>query len=231
MTVDHVPNVLADRYASPAMTAIWSPRGKVVLERQLWLAVMRAQAGLGVDVPDEAIAAYEAVVDDVDLDSIAERERVLRHDVKARLEEFSGLAGHEHAHKGMTSRDLTENVEQLQVRRGLELVHDRVVATLARLAELAQEHRDTVMAGRSHNVAAQATTLGKRFANAGEELLQAYGRLVSLLDRQALRGIKGPVGTQQDMLDLVDGDHDRLDALERAVADHLGFSQVLDDVG
>ena len=131
----------------------------------------------------------------------------------------------------MTSRDLTENVEQLQVRRGLELVHDRVVATLARLAELAQEHRDTVMAGRSHNVAAQATTLGKRFANAGEELLQAYGRLVSLLDRQALRGIKGPVGTQQDMLDLVDGDHDRLDALERAVADHLGFSQVLDDVG
>lgn len=231
MTVDHVPNVLADRYASPAMTAIWSPRGKVVLERQLWLAVMRAQAGLGVDVPDEAIAAYETVVDDVDLDSIAERERVLRHDVKARLEEFSGLAGHEHAHKGMTSRDLTENVEQLQVRRGLELVHDRVVATLARLAELAQEHRDTVMAGRSHNVAAQATTLGKRFANAGEELLQAYGRLVSLLDRQALRGIKGPVGTQQDMLDLVDGDHDRLDALERAVADHLGFSQVLDDVG
>lgn len=231
MTADHVPNVLADRYASSAMTAIWSPRGKVVLERQLWLAVMRAQSDLGVNVPAEAIAAYEAVVDDVDLDAIAERERVLRHDVKARLEEFSGLAGHEHAHKGMTSRDLTENVEQLQVRRGLELVHDRVVAVLARLAELAEEHRDTVMAGRSHNVAAQATTLGKRFANAGEELLQAHGRLVSLLDRQALRGIKGPVGTQQDMLDLVDGDHDRLDALERAVADHLGFSQVLDDVG
>ncbi len=230
-TDDHVPNVLAERYATSAMRAIWSPRGKVVLERQLWLAVMRAQADLGVDVPAEAVAAYEAVVDQVDLASIAERERVLRHDVKARLEEFSALAGHEHAHKGMTSRDLTENVEQLQVRRALELVHDRVVATLARLAELAEQHRDTVMAGRSHNVAAQATTLGKRFANAGEELLQAHGRLVSLLERQPLRGIKGPVGTQQDMLDLVGGDHDRLERLERAVAEHLGFTEVLDDVG
>ena len=228
---DHVPNVLADRYATPQMRAIWSPRGKIVLERQLWLAVMRAQAELGVDVPDEAVAAYEDVVDEVDLVSIAERERVLRHDVKARLEEFSALAGHEHAHKGMTSRDLTENVEQLQVRRALELVRDRVVATLARLAELAEEHRDTVMAGRSHNVAAQATTLGKRFANAGEELLQAHARLVSLIERQPLRGIKGPVGTQQDMLDLLDGDTERLDELERAVARHLGFTQVLDDVG
>jgi len=228
---DTVPNVLADRYASDEMCAIWSPRGKVVLERRLWIAVLRAQADLGVDVPPEAIAAYEQVIDDVDLASIAERERVLRHDVKARLEEFSALAGHEHAHKGMTSRDLTENVEQLQVRRSLELVRDRVVAVLARLAERAEEHRDTVIAGRSHNVAAQATTLGKRFANAGEELLQAHGRLDSLLERQALRGLKGPVGTQQDQLDLLDGDEERLARLERAVADHLGFGQVLDDVG
>src|SRR3712207_8358659 len=52
--------------------------------------------------------------------SIDARERVTKHDVKARIEEFGALAGHEHAHKGMTSRDLTENVEQLQVRRSLE---------------------------------------------------------------------------------------------------------------
>ena len=87
-----------------------------MLERRLWLAVLRAQRDLGVDVPAEAIEAYEKVVDEVDLDSIEARERVTRHDVKARIEEFSALAGHEHIHKGMTSRDLTENVEQLQVR-------------------------------------------------------------------------------------------------------------------
>ena len=90
-----------------------------MLERQLWIAVLKAQRDLGVDVPDGVVEAYEAVVDQVDLASIAARERVTRHDVKARIEEFCALAGHEHIHKGMTSRDLTENVEQLQIRASL----------------------------------------------------------------------------------------------------------------
>ena len=174
---------------------------------------------------------HRAVVDRVDLESIRARERVTRHDVKARIEEFCALAGHEHIHKGMTSRDLTENVEQLQIRRGLELVLDRVVAALARLARLATEHDGLVMAGRSHNVAAQATTLGKRFATAADELLTAHRRLSDLLDAYPLRGLKGPVGTQQDQLDLFDGDADKVDALERLVAGHLGFASVLDSVG
>jgi len=228
--VSTIPNVLAERYASPAMVEVWSPVGKIVQERRLWLAVLRAQAELGVEVPDGVVDDYERVVDQVDLDSIADRERVTRHDVKARIEEFNALAGHEHVHKGMTSRDLTENVEQLQVRRSLELVRDRCVAALARLARLAREHADVVVAGRSHNVAAQATTVGKRFANAGEELYQATLRVQDLLDRYPLRGIKGPVGTQQDMLDLL-GDAVSVDDLERRLAGHLGFADTLDDVG
>ena len=226
-----VPNVLAARYASSEMVDVWSAAAKVRLERQLWIAVMRAQRDLGIDVPEDAIAAYEGVVDQVDLESIDARERVTRHDVKARLEEFSALAGHEHAHKGMTSRDLTENVEQLQVRRALEIVRTRVVSTLVQLAELTTLHAETVIVGRSHNVAAQATTLGKRFANAGEELLVAFTRLEELLERYPLRGLKGPVGTQQDQLDLLDGDADALARLESAVASHLGFDAVMTNVG
>jgi adenylosuccinate lyase len=226
-----IPNVLATRYASAPVVDLWSPAGKVVLERELWLAVLRAQRDLGVDVPEGVVEAYEKVVDEVDLASIADRERVTRHDVKARIEEFCALAGHEHVHKGMTSRDLTENVEQLQVRRSLEHVRDRCIATLALLADRAAEHTALVLAGRSHNVPAQATTLGKRFANAGEELLQATGRIEDLLARYPLRGIKGPVGTQQDMLDLFGGDLDRLDELEDRVAAHLGFQARLDNVG
>ncbi|MCB0896752.1 MAG: adenylosuccinate lyase, partial [Nocardioidaceae bacterium] len=111
-----VPNVLATRYASAELRGIWSPEHKVLLERQLWLAVLEAQRDLGIEVPDGVVEAYRGVVDlgekGVDLESIAARERVTRHDVKARIEEFSALAGHEHIHKGMTSRDLTENVEQ-----------------------------------------------------------------------------------------------------------------------
>lgn len=226
-----VPNVLADRYASTEMAQLWSPENKIRLERQLWVAVMRAQRDLGLDIAQEVIDAYESVVDNVDLDSIDRRERVTRHDVKARLDEFSALAGHEHAHKGMTSRDLTENVEQMQVRIGCELILDRAVASLARLAELAAEHSHTVIVGRSHNVAAQATTLGKRFANAGQELLVAIERMEELLDRYPLRGLKGPVGTQQDQLDLLDGDTDALRSLERSVAEHLAFERVLSNVG
>jgi adenylosuccinate lyase len=229
-----IPNVLAARYASDEMVSIWSPEAKTVAERRLWLAVLRAQVELGAEigpVPASAIADYERVVDDVDLASITERERVLRHDVKARIEEFNALAGHQHVHKGMTSRDLTENVEQLQIRRSLELVHAHGVAVVARLAERAVQYRDLAMAGRSHNVAAQATTLGKRFASAAEETMIALTRVRELIDRYPLRGIKGPMGTGQDMLDLFGGDAERLAELERRVAEFLGFDALLSSVG
>ncbi|MCX2970169.1 MULTISPECIES: adenylosuccinate lyase [Streptomyces] len=226
-----IPNVLANRYASGPLAKLWSPEYKVTLERRLWLAVLRAQKDLGIDVPEQALTDYERVLGQVDLDSIARRERVTRHDVKARIEEFNALAGHEHVHKGMTSRDLTENVEQLQIRLSLELVRDRTVALLARLGKLAGEHAALVMAGRSHNVAAQATTLGKRFATAADELLVAHARVEELLARYPLRGVKGPVGTAQDMLDLLGGDTGRLAELERRVAAHLGFAHAFTSVG
>ena len=231
MASTSVPNVLAARYASAEMVRLWSPEQKIVLERELWLAVLEAQRDLGVAVPNDAIDAYRRVIDQVDLDSIDARERVTRHDVKARIDEFCALAGHEQIHKGMTSRDLTENVEQLQLRRSLLVIRGRMLAALARLAERAAESATVVMTGRSHNVPAQATTLGKRFANAGEELLQALYRVDDLLARYPMRGIKGPVGTQQDMLDLFDGDGERLEQLESRVAAHLGFDAWLTNVG
>ena len=231
MPAPMVPNVLASRYASEPLVALWAPASKVVLERRLWVAVLRAQRDLGVAVPDGVIEDYERVIEVVDLDSIRARERITRHDVKARIEEFSALAGHEHIHKGMTSRDLTENVEQLQVRASLELVRDRMVAALSGLGQLSAEHAELVIAGRSHNVAAQATTLGKRFASAAEELLIALERVEELIARYPLRGIKGPVGTAQDQLDLLDGDPARLAELEARVAAHLGFARVLTSVG
>jgi adenylosuccinate lyase len=217
------------------MATVWSPAHKVLLERQLWVAVLRAQAELGVDVPSGAIEAYQAIVDQgtdaVDVDSIAARERVTRHDVKARIEEFAALAGHEQIHKGMTSRDLTENVEQLQALTSLALVRTKVLAVLSRLARRAAEFDALVVTGRSHNVAAQATTLGKRFATVADELLVALTRLDELGAHYPLRGIKGPVGTAQDMLDLFDGDAAKLAALEQRVAEHLGFARVLTSVG
>ena len=88
-----VPNVLAERYASNEIRGVFDPVQRVIAERRLWIAVMRAQSDLGLDIPAGDIAAYEAVIEQVDLGSIAERERISRHDVKAKIDEFSALAG------------------------------------------------------------------------------------------------------------------------------------------
>ena len=223
-------SVLADRYASSAMRAIFSPEEKIIAERRLWLAVACTQNKLGHAIPDSVIADYEKVINKVDLASIDAREKQTRHDVKARIEEYNALAGHEAIQAGMTSRDLTENIEALQIKNGLAIVHDKVVAVLAQLADKAAQYSDQAIAGRSHNVPAQITTLGKRFASAAEELLFAYERLVSLQDRYPMRGIKGPVGTSQDSIDLL-GSSKAHHSLELAIANDLGFNRVLDSTG
>ncbi|WP_419947393.1 adenylosuccinate lyase [Candidatus Poriferisodalis sp.] len=227
----HVPNVLATRYASPEMAELWSARHKVILERRLWIAVLEAQRDAGVEVPDGALEAYREVLSVVDLDSITERERVTRHDVKARIEEFCALAGYEQIHRAMTSRDLTENVEQCQVRAALGLVSERMAALIVRIAALACAYRDLVMTARTHNVPAQATTLGKRWATLGTEALVSLERISQLIERYPLRGIRGPVGTQQDMLELLGGDRAAVDRLEHRIADELGFERVLGSAG
>jgi len=226
-----IPDVLASRYASSQMSDIWSQANKIILERKLWVAVMKAQQELGLNIPASNIAHYEKVIEKVDLESIRKREEKTRHDVKARIEEFNALAGHEDIHKGLTSRDLTENIEQLQIKESLKLVHDKTVATLSQLAKLATQYSDLAITGRSHNVAAQSTTLGKRFASAAEETLHAYSKLNSLIATYPLRGIKGPVGTSQDVLDLFDNDEKKVQKLEQIVAKHLGFENVLTSVG
>lgn len=226
-----IPNILAERYASSEIKSIWSAEGRVVLERELWIAVMKAQQQLGLDIPDEAILAYESAKSQVNLDSIMNRERITRHDVKARIDEFCDLAGHEHIHKGMTSRDLTENVEQMQVYRSLQVVRSRAVAAVANLSRLARKWQDLFITARTHNVAAQPTTFGKRLAMFGEELLIGLDSLESLLACYPVRGLKGAVGTQMDQLSLFDGDINKADQLEMLVVQHLGIPNRFENVG
>ena len=212
------------------MRLIFSPEAKIIAERRLWIAVMRAQSGLGHTISSDVITAYEQVITRVDLASIDAREKHSRHDVKARIEEFNALAGHEAIHAGMTSRDLTENIEAFQIRNGLELVNKKVITLLARLAQKATEFADQPIAGRSHNMPAQVTTLGKRFATAAQELLFAYERLSALQARYPMRGIKGPVGTAADSIDLL-GSSQAHARLESEIATELGFKEVLDSTG
>ena len=226
-----IPNILAERYASEAMRQIWSPHGRVLRERELWIAVLKAQRDAGLAVPPEAIAAYERVKDQIDLDSIHRREKALRHDVKARIEEFCDLAGHQHIHKGMTSRDLTEMIEQLQVLSSLKLLRIQAAAALLAFGRRAAEYQDCPITARTHNVPAQLTTLGKRLAMFGEELLRGLERLDELIGTYPLRGLKGAVGTQQDLLILFDGDTTKVEAIEKNVLTYLEAPCMLNAVG
>ncbi len=229
--MDKIANVLAERYASEKMKNIWSPEGRIILEREWWIAVMKAQKELGLEIPAEAIESYEKVKESVNLDSIDARERISRHDVKARIEEFCELAGYEHIHKGMTSRDLTENVEQLQVYRGLNLLLGKSITALIRIAEKAEKYSDLIIAARTHNVAAQPTTLGRRLAMFGEELLFGVNQLQSLIDNYPVRGLKGAVGTQVDQLTLFNNDASKVKELEEKLIKHLGINKSLHTVG
>ena len=229
MTTD-IPNVLAQRYASPAMRNLWSATGKVIMEREFWIAVMKAQRDLGIKINQSEIKASEKAKAIVDLESIRLREEITKHDVKARLEEFADKAGHQHAHKGMTSRDLTENVEQLQVHRSLSIILEKGIAALLALADKAEEYKKLPLTARSHNVPAQLTTLGKRMANWGEELERSLDSLSRLCATYPYRGLKGAVGTRLDQITLL-GSVKKAEKLDRKVMEHLGAPANWESVG
>jgi len=222
------PNVLATRYATKEMVAIFDPVNKIINERKFWITILKLHQKAGLPITDNDIKAYEKVIEKVDLDSIDKREINTRHDVKARIEEFNALAGVEKIHIGLTSRDLTENIELIQIKASLELIEYRVLQTLFLLSEKISKYEKTYMVGRSHNVAAQVTTLGKRFASCAEELLFAHTALKEFIARLPLRGIKGPVGTSQDALDAMGKD---FVYLEKSIAEEFGFENTWSSVG
>jgi adenylosuccinate lyase len=222
------PNVLATRYATKEMVAIFDPVNKIINERKFWITILKLQQKAGLPITDSDIKAYEKVIEKVDLESIDKREMKTRHDVKARIEEFNALAGAEKIHIGLTSRDLTENIELIQIKAALELIEYRTLQTLFLLSEKITKYEKTYMVGRSHNIAAQVTTLGKRFASCAEELLFAHSALTELITRLPLRGIKGPVGTSQDALDAMGEDFAQL---EKSIAEEFGFENTWASVG
>ncbi len=217
-------DVLADRYASKEMREIWSREFKIKAERRLWITVLETQASLGFDVSPKVIEDYKKKISDINLASIDAREKVTKHDVKARIDEFNALTGHQKIHMGMTSRDLTENIELFQLSASLELTQLKAAALLKHLAEFAREYLEVPIVARTHNVPAQLTTLGRRAATWMEELIYSFSHLEDILRRLPLRGIKGPIGTAQDLVDLF-GDSNQI--VEDSVATELGFNQLL----
>ena len=224
-------NVLSERYAGPEINDIFSEKGRIAAERALWVAVMKAQKTLGLSIPADVIEGYENAIDHVDLEFIRQREIETKHDVKAKIEAFVKASGkEEHIHKGMTSRDLTDNVEQMQFKKASQIILGRYVSVLKHMLDCARKYRSIVLTARTHHQAAQPTLMGRRFAMWAEELLTHLIGFEDFLKTYPLRGIKGPVGTQFDMLTLL-GNPEKIRKLESLVAESLGFENVLEATG
>mgnify|MGYP001558350903 CR=1 FL=1 len=224
-------NVLAERYATNKIKDIFSERGKIILERELWLAVMGAMKKLGVKIPASDIKKFKETKGKINLALIKKIEKKTRHDIKAKIEAYiiAAKAG-EHVHKGMTSRDLTDNVEQVQIKRAAEIIFGKYVSVLRHFIDKAKLYRPIIITARTHHQPAQPTLLGRRFSMWAEELAFHLENFEHFLANYPMRGIKGPVGTQFDMLNLL-GDQVKVYDLEIKVAEKMGFYTILNSPG
>jgi adenylosuccinate lyase len=225
------PNILSQRYATAKINYIFSEEGKTQLERQFWVSILKTQKDLGLNIPQDAVTGYETSIDKIDLDHIKEIELITKHDVKAKIEAFNHVAGgYELIHLGMTSRDLTDNIEQLQIKQAMKLVFGKFVSVLRHLLDKADEYRSIELTSRTHHQAAQLTLLGRRFSMWAEELLIHLKEFETFIEEYPLRGIKGAVGTQFDMVKIL-GSSEKALELERGIAEKHGFKNILDSTG
>jgi adenylosuccinate lyase len=225
---DRYSNPLTERYASREMSYIFSPAFKFGTWRRLWLALAEAERELGLPIPEGAIEALRAHLDDVDLKRAAEIERELRHDVMAHVHHLGEQAPEARAiiHLGATSAFVGDNTDLIQHREALRLVRTRLVGVLGELATFAREHRALPTLGFTHFQPAQPTTVGKRATLWMQDLLLDLEEVDFRLQTLRFRGVRGTTGTQASFLDLFEGDGRKVEALNRRVAEKIGFAEV-----
>ena len=224
---------LSQRYASPAMQALWGERRRIGLWRRLWLALMEVERELGVDIPERALAELRAHLDDADLERAAEHEKRIRHDVMAHIHHLGeqAPAARPFIHLGATSAYVTDNTDLILMREGLQLLLGRVAAVLVALAKPARRYRDVPCLAYTHFQPAQLTTVGKRITLWMQELLLDAEEVLHRLDTLQFRGVKGTTGTQASFLELFDGDDDKVRELDARVARRMGFTRVFPITG
>lgn len=226
MTHDEYASPLGARYASAAMLRLWSPRTRHRLWRELWLALAEAERELGVAIPEEAIRAMRAAVDNIDFDAAAAYERRFRHDVMAHVHAFGDAAPAARGviHLGATSAFVTDNADLLLMRRALALLRERALAVLRALAGFAARWRAEPTLGYTHLQPAQLTTVGKRATLWMQDLVLDIADIDHRLATLPFRGVKGTTGTQASFLELFGGDHARVRELDRRVAAKMGVA-------
>jgi adenylosuccinate lyase len=225
MSQDRFVHPLSERYASDEMSRIFSPAFKFGTWRRLWLALAEAQHELGLPIPEAGLEALRAHLDDVDPARAAELERELRHDVMAHVHHLAEQAPEAAGiiHLGATSAYVGDNTDLIQHREALNLVRQRILASVSALADFARRYRDLPTLGFTHFQPAQPTTVGKRATLWIQDLLLDLEEVDFRLATLRMRGVRGTTGTQASFLDLFDGDAGKVEQLNRRVAEKMGF--------
>ncbi len=224
--LDRYSHPLTDRYASAEMQKIFSPGHRYGTWRRLWLALAESEREVGLDIPEEALEQMRGSLDSIDLEKAAEYERRFRHDVMAHVHLFGddAPAAAGIIHLGATSAFIGDNTDLILHRDALQLIRDRVVLCVEALADFARRYRDVPTLGYTHFQPAQPTTVGKRCTLWLQDLVLDLEELQFRLDTLRFRGVRGTTGTQASFFELL-GDHDRVDRLDRAVGERMGFTE------
>ncbi len=220
---------LSSRYASREMLYLFSPDKKFSTWRRLWVALARAEMELGLPVKQEQIDEMEAHLTDIDYERAAEWEKKLRHDVMAHIHAWGEQCPKAMPiiHLGATSCYVGDNTDMILMREGLCLVRDKLVKVLKYLGDFADKYKSLPTLGFTHFQSAQMVTVGKRATLWMNELLMDLDEVEYRISTLKLLGSKGTTGTQASFLELFEGDHGKVKALEEKIAHEMGFDAVV----
>jgi len=218
-------NPLHERYASRRMAALFTATHRFQTWRRLWIALAETQAELGLPITAEQIQTLKEKAHDIDLARVAEIERATRHDVVAHIRHYAEQTGDAGGilHLGATSAFITDNTDVLITREALQILRERLASTIRELSDFARRHQDRPALAYTHFQPAQLTTVGKRACLWIQDFLEDLEELDHRLATLRCRGAKGTTGTQASFLTLFEGDHDKVTALDRKIAERLGF--------
>ena len=230
---DKYESPLSSRYASERMLNLFSAQRRIETWRKLWTELARAEGALGLPISEEQVAELEAHVDDIDFDCAAAREKEVRHDVMAHVYTYGkaapGAAGI--IHLGATSCYVTDNADLIIYREGLSYVREELLKTLSALADFAERTKAVPALGYTHYQPAQPVTVGKRATLWMQDLLSDLDELDQVAKGLHFLGCRGATGTEASLLDLFDGDGEKIDELNRRLADAFGFADCFDVCG
>ncbi len=218
-------NPLISRYASEEMSHIWSSQKKHSTWRKLWIALAECEKQLGLDITDAQINELKAHVDNIDFDEAARYEKKLRHDVMAHVHAYGDQcpSARKIIHLGATSCFVTDNSELIEIKESLQLIRRRLVSVIDQLGLFAYQYKDLPCLGFTHLQPAQPTTVGKRACLWRQDLVLDLEEVEHRLEMLRFRGVKGTTGTQATFLALFDGDHEKVEMLDRMVTEKMGF--------